>query len=594
MQKVKRVIQKATATPKARRTSLVVFGLLSLLIGGAIFFWNARKKSLIKQQLNKTITRKSNGLYNLSYRQFELDEVAGNLSVSDIHLEFDSVRYAQLTQEGNEPSLLFRIYIPQLHITGVETPRALLDKEMVGSEVEIQSPVVELIYTGKGKDSTADLPPDSLYQAILGNMNLVKLASLSIKNVTLVTRKWKSSDTALQVQGLNMVLGDILIDSNSGADQSRFLFARKMELSANLARWEDAKKIYRYQLDSFSCNIEKKEMEARHFHIRPKLEDEDFMNKVGVQIDRYDIRFSDIRLMGWNIPLITRQQIIADSLSVSKAIVKVYKDHHQPRDHINRVGSFPHQALQRLRYRVIIPALTVQDAFIEYKQNTPKTGRKGKVQFYQTTLHVSNLTNDSLWIRSNPFCIARAKTSFMNLTPLEAVFKFNLARTNGSYEVQASLGKINATELNSITEPLAAARIESGTVRSAQIHLSGSDYAGFASIQLQYENLKVAVLGKDEEKGTLDKKGLVSFAANMIIKNDNPGKDGILRIGKGKFERDINRGYFNLLWKSLYVAIADCMGAPVKDKPKQVKVTTPPRKDSIPRQKKSARAAKKN
>ncbi len=594
MQKVKRVIQKATATPKARRTSLVVFGLLSLLIGGAIFFWNARKKSLIKQQLNKTITRKSNGLYNLSYRQFELDEVAGNLSVSDIHLEFDSVRYAQLTQEGNEPSLLFRIYIPQLHITGVETPRALLDKEMVGSEVEIQSPVVELIYTGKGKDSTADLPPDSLYQAILGNMNLVKLASLSIKNVTLVTRKWKSSDTALQVQGLNMVLGDILIDSNSGADQSRFLFARKMELSANLARWEDAKKIYRYQLDSFSCNIEKKEMEARHFHIRPKLEEEDFMNKVGVQIDRYDIRFSDIRLMGWNIPLITRQQIIADSLSVSKAIVKVYKDHHQPRDHINRVGSFPHQALQRLRYRVIIPALTVQDAFIEYKQNTPKTGRKGKVQFYQTTLHVSNITNDSLRIRSNPFCIARAKTSFMNLTPLEAVFKFNLARTNGSYEVQASLGKINATELNSITEPLAAARIESGTVRSAQIHLSGSDYAGFASIQLQYENLKVAVLGKDEEKGTLDKKGLVSFAANMIIKNDNPGKDGILRIGKGKFERDINRGYFNLLWKSLYVAIADCMGAPVKDKPKQVKVTTPPNKDSIPRQKKSPRAAKKN
>ncbi len=591
MQRVKKIIGKATGTRRARRISLTIFALLSLVAGGLIFYWHAHKKSLIRQELNKTITRKSNGLYNLSYRQFELDEVGGNLSVSDIHLDFDSARFLQLSNEERAPSLLFRIYIPQLRITGVETPRALLEKEIVGTEVEMTSPVIELLYTGKGKDSTADLPPDSIYKAILGNMNLVKIARLSLNNVEFSTSRWQSTDTALQVKGLHIRLGEILIDSTSGSDPDRFLFARKMELSADKAQWQDSKKLYQYRVDSFQVSLENKRLTARQFVIHPKLEEEAFMRKVGVQIDRFDIRFENVRLDGWNIPDITRQQLFADSLHIDQAQIKVYKDHNQPRDKINRVGSFPHQALQRLRYRINIPTVKIADAFVEYKQNTPKTGRKGKVQFYHTSLRIDNLSNDSAQVSRHPFCVARAGTSFMNLVRLDAVFRFNMARKDGSFDIDATVGKIEGPRLNSLTEPLAAARIESGLIRSASIHISGSDYSASASIQMPYEKLKVSVLSKDEQSGELDKKGLISLAANMIIRNDNPGKDGKVRIGKGRFQRDINRGFFNLVWKSLYVAIADSMGAPVKDKPEQVKVNTSPRKDSIPRPRKKGRVS---
>ena len=565
--------------------------LLSLIVAGLIFYWNARKKSLIKEKLSQTITRKSNGLYNLSYRQFELDEVAGNLHVSDIHLDFDSARLSLLGKENLNPSLLFRIYIPKLQIKGVQTPRALLEKEIAGSSVVINSPVIELIYTGKGKDSTADVPPDSLYRAILGNLNLVKVDSLSLNDVTLYTRRWHSDDTALLVKGLDIRLANILIDSNSGADPTRFLFAKQMELTADGAEWQDQKKLYRYQVDTLQISLAKKNLTARRFIIRPQWEEEAFMRKVGFQIDRFDIRFTDIQLQGWNIQQTTRQYIAADSLKIDQAQVKVYKDHNQPRDQINRVGTFPHQALQRLRYKVHIPAVYIRDAFVEYKQNTPKSGRKGKVQFYHTTLQIDHLTNDSLQISKNKFCVARASASFMNLARLDAVFRFNLARKDGSFNIEASLGHLEARELNAITEPLATARIESGLIHSARMHIAGSDYSGSATIDMKYEKLKVSVLSKDKETGELDKKGLVSLAANMIIKNDNPGKDGKLRLGRGRFERDINRGFFNLVWKSLYVAIADTMGAPVKEKPEQVKVKTSPRRDSIPRPKKKGRAA---
>jgi len=158
---------------------------------------------------------------------------------------------------------------------------------------------------------------------------------------------------------------------------------------------------------------------------------------------------------------------------------------------------------------------------------------------------------------------------FMNIVPLRASFFFNLASENGGFSVDGKLGEFNAEKLNAITQPLASAKVEKGIIHGADIKINGSDYAGNAVVTMLYENLKVAVLEKNEDDGKLDKKKLVSAAANIIIKNDNPGNDGNPRTGNGEFQRDTNRGFFNLVWKSLFVALSDNIGAPAKTTPKK-------------------------
>ena len=152
----------------------------------------------------------------------------------------------------------------------------------------------------------------------------------------------------------------------------------------------------------------------------------------------------------------------------------------------------------------------------------------------------------------------------MNLVPFRASFLFNLFSENGGFSIEGNLGGFNAEKLNRITQPLTSAKVEKGIIHGVDFKINGSDYVGHAKVTLLYKDLKVAVLEKDEDNGKLDKKKLVSMAANLIIKNNNPESDGKIRTSTGQFQRDTNRGFFNLVWKSLFVALSENIGAPAK------------------------------
>jgi hypothetical protein len=571
MQRVKQIIHKATDTPKKRRTGLIVLLILLVLVTGGIYYWNTHKKGIIKDELDSTLDKRTKGLYVLGYDKFELDEVGGSLLVTNLRLNYDSNVYKRLLETDDAPSILVNIVIPKLNITGVETPRALIDKEVTGDKLQLIDPLIEIVYTRRGKDSIANVPPEQVYRQLLGNLNLIRIRQLEIRNARLWTKRINQKDTSLQVDNISLMLDDVRIDDSSALDSSRILFSKNISLTAAKIEWSNRKKTYRYQVDNVNLNSAEKKVVIGKAVIDPLLSEAAFMNRARAQIDRFDILFDSIRLHNVDYRKLLKETIEADSLLISYANVKVYKDHAQPRDGVNRVGTYPHQALLKLPVSLNIRKAFVWNSYIEYKQNTPKTGMKGKVTFHNTSLVLSNITNQKEAIRANKICRAVAQTRFLNTALLKATFYFNLASDNGSFEINGQLGSFDATRLNSITEPLTAAKVEKGKINGADIKITGSDYVGNATVTLLYDDLKIAVLEKNEEDKTLDKKKLVSFAANIILKNSNPNKREKVRTTSGTFQRDTNRAFFNLVWKSLFVAISETLGAPAKTKaePKQ-------------------------
>ena len=569
MQPVKKIIHSATSTPKRKRTSLIILLIIAGLLAGGLWYWNSYKKSIIKNEINKSLDKGTKGLYTIAYSKFNLDEVGGSLVVDSIKLQYDSVVYNRMLDENNAPSLLFRVFVPQLSITGVQTPKALIDKEVIGEKLQLLAPIIEIIYTGKGKDSVRNLPPEEVYRQLLGQLNLIRIKEIEISNATLITRKLNSSDTSLYVQSLTVKLTDALISDSTVADSSRILFARNVVLSAGKAEWLNKKKLYHYEVDNVVLNSSTRTLSISRMRMDPLLSENDFMKRVGVQIDRFDLAFDSINFFNVNVPYFFKERIEADSMVVHKSSIKVYKDHNQPRDKVNRVGTFPHQILQKVPVAINIRKAFLTNAFIEYKQNTPKSGRKGVVQFYKASAVIDNITNQPEAIKANKICRADARCMFMNVAPLRATFFFNLASDNGAFTVDGHLGEFNAEKLTAITEPLVAAKVVKGVIHSADMKITGSDYVGHGTVTMLYEDLKISVLEKNEDDGKLDKKKLVSMAANIIIKNNNPDNDGKPRTGTGDFQRDTNRGFFNLVWKSLFVALSDNIGAPAKSTPKK-------------------------
>jgi hypothetical protein len=59
-------------------------------------------------------------------------------------------------------------------------------------------------------------------------------------------------------------------------------------------------------------------------------------------------------------------------------------------------------------------------------------------------------------------------------------------------------------------------------INGAEFNLQGHDYGMDGAVKFLYEDLTVTVLEKDKGVKELDKKSLLTFLANIAIKNSNP------------------------------------------------------------------------
>src|SRR5688572_1631689 len=124
MRAIQRKIKKATSTPKGKIIALSILLVIVLGVAGGLFWWQTYKKQIIRDKLETAIMEKSEGLYQVKYEALDLDEVSGYLSIKNITLRYDSLRYRTMAERDEAPSVLLNIHIPEITITGVQTPRA--------------------------------------------------------------------------------------------------------------------------------------------------------------------------------------------------------------------------------------------------------------------------------------------------------------------------------------------------------------------------------------------------------------------------------------------------------------------------------------
>ena len=104
-------------------------------------------------------------------------------------------------------------------------------------------------------------------------------------------------------------------------------------------------------------------------------------------------------------------------------------------------------------------------------------------------------------------------------------------------------------------------KINSGKINSINFNFKGNDSSAKGDFVMKYDGLKVYVLKSDKTTKEIKKRGLASIAANLIVKNDNPGASG-LRKESPKYERDIYKSFFNLVWKTLFTGMKETIGIP--------------------------------
>jgi hypothetical protein len=539
------------------RLFYILSGILLIILTIGFFIWRNYKYKLVNRKLDNLVTGKSKGLYQLSYRNLVIDEALGNISAEQVELIPDSSVYASLKEQKTAPATVFHIKIPRLTISGVKTPKALLNKEISAHIIRIIHAEIE-IHMGKSKnqgqsDFKSILASES-YRQLLGKLNSITADSVVLDDAHLTLVDNDSKKNRCIADGLSIRFAGIAIDSSTQKDSSRMLFSDDQAIHCKLLEIPAKNKVYDFKISGLDYNSKTSLLHTEEIRLIPLQSETEFASANKYAKDRFNIDIGSLDIIQLNRQSLLRQEIVADSLILTNASIRVFRDKSVPHDSVDRTNNYPQEAIMRLPLPLYIKKIIVRNSYIEYKEKNGKSDSSGKVAFFHVNSSIKNVTNMMDSIRLDNQMRLQFESSFLNTSPFSATINMRLNDHQGRFQLDAKLGEMPAVALNPLLRPMALAELEKGKINSLQYHMNATKLHAQGTVLIKYDDLKIKLLKKDEDKNKYKTKFFPTLAAGVIMKSSNPQNDK-MRIGNVDYKRDIYRSIFNIMWKSMFSGI---------------------------------------
>jgi hypothetical protein len=507
----------------------------------------ARMQQLLKQS--------SNGLYNLSIGNMEVDVLASTISLHDVAVKREEAVYEKLKSTHSLPQNVFEGAFKSLVIEGINIDDALTRQTMDYKLVKLVHPTIHIYRTSKKpKESTEDFS-----KSFLQEMTSLSVKRLVIEKGTIVTHS--ATNKTNQLNDVDIDMNDILLDSTTRTQKERFLFAKQARINFKDYKTKTPDGLYQFTIGSGSIKAPEQTVVLQNLSFASPLGRKEFMQRQKQAKELFDLSLGSVTLRGVNWwTLLNGEELLADEITASGGKISLYSDRTLPPR--SRMGNFPNQLLAKLSLQMNVARFSIQNLDLAYTQYNPVSQQNGTVALDNIVLNGKNLSTNS----TKPLVID-GNALLMRQVPVKASFTFDMRRPMaGGFSASIGLEKdFEASLLNAFTMPLGMLRVDEGRLQKLQASIKGNEQQAKGNVLVLYKDLKIHLMEKDAGKKALDKKDVTSFLANLfVIKDDNPKKNQLPRNSATAFKRDPNGGFFMLVWKTILVGVLKTIGAPEK------------------------------
>jgi hypothetical protein len=364
----------------------------------------------------------------------------------------------------------------------------------------------------------------------------------------------ESKNIRCRAVGLSIRFAGIVIDSVTLNDSSRMLFSNDQALHCNQLEVPTKNKIYDFRISGLDYNSQTGQLHTEQLRLVPSQSETDFASANKFSKDRFNIVVGHVDIIHLKRQALLHQELVADSLILSNASIRIFRDKSVPHDSVDRTHDYPQEAIMRLSLPVYVKKIIFRDSYFEYKEKNDKSDSSGKVSFFNVNVSIKNVTNMPDSILKDHQMRLHFESSFLNAASFTANMNMRLNDRKGNFQLDANLGEINAVLLNPLLKPMALAELEKGKITELKYHMDATNTHARGTLFLKYDDLGIKLLKKDDDKNKYKTKFLPTLAAGVLLKNSNPQHDK-MRIGNIDYPRDIHRSMFNLMWKSLFAGI---------------------------------------
>ncbi len=564
---------------------------LALLAGGGLILYNNFNRLLsdaLLQSFDKTL---ASDVYELKFKNLHVNILDGDIRVSDVVFQPRKeplVHYPYINSD-------FRLTTHKLLLKKVKVFELLRDKTLHLQRIEINTPVVDMRLDGAisvlfpFEDSTAVRKDNAVKKPIEAfNLEKFELIDASFH----VINNFKERE--LNIAKLNLELNDLFISQDVFRDSLRcgslvlvmdsiFGSMQKSSLrqftignySFSLQGFEMQKtldkldynfvdvgtmlrdvqvdmadSIFHIGLKNLAMLYQKHSITLEGFTYEPNVSEDELQKRKQFQNTQFSCNAASIELNGVNFDsLIRSQSLIIDEVVVDSITASLFKDKTKPADP-NRYPGYPGQNLAALDFPLQVKKVTVKNGNILNRERKTD-GSYAKVIVAGLNASVTNVRSGT----TVGSLLLQGEGMLENKVKFRVALDFSYSKPQFAFT--ASTDPFRLEGLNRLLAEYTPAKIDSGAVDA--LHLEGTAYStkSQGSLKFLYHDLKMDL--NLEEKAQW-KSDLGAFVANTALSSSNPVDKGMPpKIVKFEAERDMHKGFINLVLKSLFAGLKETM-----------------------------------
>lgn len=238
----------------SRRLVIIISIVFLVIVGGYLYFRfgylkvedfkpdTAKQKNFIDirpaiiAKLQQLVKTGSNGLYILSVEKLEPDILNSKLDVSGATIRIDTSAMLRLDSLRLLPDDIFTFRFSSLHIDGLGIDDLLHKDRLEISGIKVTSPLINVyhkrrLYNQEDRRKNDTL---SLYEKLKGQMKKIAIGKIEIVQGSFINHDLDKKRKSTKFSDVSILVNDLLIDSSSQHDKSRFLFQNMQRLKQKI------------------------------------------------------------------------------------------------------------------------------------------------------------------------------------------------------------------------------------------------------------------------------------------------------------------------------------------------------------------------
>ncbi|NNU34696.1 hypothetical protein HK413_12650 [Mucilaginibacter sp. S1162] len=525
------------------------------------FVVNRYWSPILAGKIKNGVAKGSNGLYKVDFADVKLNILEGKLIFYNLTFKPDTDVYNKQNKQHLAPNTLFELHAQRLVLSHIHPFKLYFNHLLDINQMVLTNPEIRITYLlNKDKDTvTAD--NRTLWQKVKPDLRSIHIGNIFLNNANFKYYNHATGKPMLtELKEMDMHGNDLLIDSATQTDKSRFLYFKDVVADLNNYKSKSANGLYTYSVKRLKLSTRLSQVNAVELSWEP-VKTALFIKST--RKDKFSLKLDSAQLNNFDFLFYHKYRTIScSSLILSNGNFDIFNNPNKIKTFKNKITSFPGIAVHRLKTEVKIDTVIIKHVDINYSEFNKKSRQIGTISFNNTNAKVFNFTNNKIALQKNNIGKIRVSSRFMDHGKLDVAFVFNLTDKNASYSYKGSLGTMGLQAVNPATIPLAMIKISSGTLKSLNFDFKADSKRSKGKVIFLYNDLKVNILRADTTNAILKKKLIETLFANLfILKHNNPDKEGeIPRTFNVNYTRPINTTFFSTLWKTLLIGIKPAVG----------------------------------